>query len=543
MRWTNHDDPKRRTDDARPGGERPRVAVRGAIASPHHLATEAGERAYAAGGNAIDAALAAAAALTVVYPHNTALGGDLMALVRTPDGKVTCVNATGAAPASVDRGVLRGRYGARLPVRGSDVITVPGLVGGLAALHDLGARRSWADHLGPAVTYARDGVPVARSLARAIVADSEVLAADPGCSAVFRPHGVPLGEGDLLVQKPLAASLAELADEGPRALYTGSLGARLTMGLQALGCPLTSDDLSDFRLELPEPLSVDFAGHRVVTSPPNTQGFVLLRVLLALKAIDADAAPGEIDPAVLARLFLDANALRDARLADPRSTPRDLHEHDLDALTASLGEPRPPSPASHVSVATGDTVGISAADDDGYAVSIIESVFHAFGSGLLEPSTGILTHNRGRSFSLDPASPNAIGPGRRPRHTLMPVLVERDGDCRWVNSTMGGQGQPQIHARLLFGLLGGATPQEAVSAPRWALGPKSPSDTPDTIYAEANLSPEVRRRLAADRFVCKEVPALTDWMGHANVVSAGDLDAAADPRSDGKAAVVAIRAS
>ncbi len=522
-------------------GDQGTVPPRGAITSPHHLATEAGEQAYAAGGNAIDAALAAAAALTVVYPHNTALGGDLVALVRMPDGEVTCVNATGAAPASVDRAVLRGRYGARLPNRGSDVITVPGLVGGWAALHDLGARRSWSDHLRPAIAFARDGVPVSRSLALAIVADDEILASDPGCSAVFRPRGVPLGEGGLLVQKPLADSLTELAEDGPRALYAGALGARLARGLQALGCPITPEDLSDFRFELPAPLTVGFAGHRVVTSPPNTQGFVLLRVLSALNAIGADAALGELDPAVLARLFLDGNALRDSSLADPRNTPYDLHERDLDALTASLGESRSPTPYAEVSVATGDTVGISAADSDGYAVSIIESVFHAFGSGLLEPSTGILTHNRGKSFSLDPASPNAIGPGRRPRHTLMPVLLERDGKCRWVNSTMGGQGQPQIHAQLLFALLGGARPQEAVSAPRWVLGPRSPSDSPDTIYTEANLPPEVGRRLAADRFVCREVPAFTDWMGHANVVSTGDgLDAGADPRSDGKAAVVTI---
>jgi gamma-glutamyltranspeptidase len=517
----------------------------GAVASPHHLATEAGERAYRDGGNAIDAALAAATVLQVVYPHNTALGGDLVALVRGPDGVITCVNATGTAPAARRVEQLRARHGAALPTRGPDTITVPGAVAGWQAIRDRGAALGWADQFTSAIAHAADGVPVARSLAAALTVESADLALDPGCRAVFAPHGDWLAQGEPLVQPALADSLRGLAEHGPEHLYRGPLGAALVSGLRALDVPMTTDDLAGYTPRVTEAISVAFGGHKVHTSPPNTQGFMLLRTLRALTALGLDlSAPAD----VVAGLFVDGNRVRDTLLADPGFAVTDLD----DGLAEVLDRLRSGRPAvSGVStmdsaavtpLARGDTVGIATADSDGYAVSLIQSVFYGFGAAVLEPGTGILMQNRGMSFSLDPDSPNVIAPGKRPRHTLMPVLVTSGPDVRWVNSTMGGRVQPQIHAHLLRHLLAGASPRQAVSAPRWAVTELFAGDSPDTVRHEADVPAATVAELVAAGPVLP-LPKHSELMGHANVVSIapdGTLTAGSDPRSDGSVGVVPL---
>jgi gamma-glutamyltranspeptidase/glutathione hydrolase len=498
------------------------TGITGAVATPHHLATAAGERAYRNGGNAIDAALAAAAVLTVVYPHNTALGGDLVALVRTPDGAITCVNATGTAPAARSLADLRARHGDRLPTRGPDTITVPGVVRGWEALRRRGAALSWADQFASAIGHAADGVPIARSLGRALAAERVALAADPGCRAVFTA-------GDTLVQPNLAATLRTLATDGPDAFYTGPIAGALAGGLKELGCPMTVDDLAGYAPRVTDAIAADFAGHRVHTSPPNTQGFMLLRTLRAVTALGRDTAD------VLVPLFLDGIRVRETLLADPDFAATDLDDgfDEIVARLVSAGAP------AVVPAAKGDTVGIAAADSSGYAVSLIQSVFDSFGAAVLEPATGILMQNRGTGFSLDPASPNVIEPGKRPKHTLMPVLVTRGGALRWVSATMGGHGQPQIHAQVLLHLLAGRSPQAAVSAPRWVAGAREPGQATDIVHYEADLDGSTVDLLAG--FPLAEVPARTEFLGHTNVVSVepdGTFTAGSDPRSDGSAAVI-----
>jgi gamma-glutamyltranspeptidase/glutathione hydrolase len=514
----------------------------GAIATPHHLATEAGERAYRAGGNAIDAALAAATVLNVVYPHNTALGGDVVALVRDPEGAIVCVNATGTAPAARDADELRRRHGARLPAKGPDTITVPGALRGWEEIRRHGAALGWADQFREAVTHAAEGVPVARSLGAALAAGREMLARDPGAMEVFAPGGELLTEGAPLVQARLARTLSDIASNGPDELYGGRVGAALASGLQALGCPLTVEDLAAYEIRSMPAISQEFAGVRIHTSPPNTQGFALLRTVRVLAELGLDTFPAELPAGVLARLFLDGSQKRDTLLADPDFMRTDILEHGLAALVRSLRS-RDPLPADLVrpsAAGTGDTVGVAAADTSGYAISLIQSVYGSFGSGVLEPATGILLQNRGNSFSLDPESPNVIAPGKRPKHTLMPVMVTAGERLRWVNSTMGGQAQPQIHAQVLAQLLNGRSPVEAVSAPRYVVGPREAGDTPDTVHHEAGLSPTAVAELAADGFPLREVPARTEFLGHTNVVAVGpdgSLSAGSDPRSDGSAAV------
>ncbi|SDH11420.1 gamma-glutamyltransferase family protein [Nonomuraea jiangxiensis] len=500
------------------------------IASPHHLATQAGEEAFRAGGNAIDAAVTAAVVLNVVYPNNTALGGDLVALVRTPDGTLRCVNATGPAPAAQSLARLRERHGDELPTRGIDTVTVPGGVRGWASLRSFGARLEWAAQFTAAIRFAEEGVPVARSVAASLAEKHDVLLADPGCREVF----ASLAEGDLLRQPALARSLAELRTGGPGTLYGGPLGRRLVAGLAQRGSVMTIDDLAAFRPEVVEPLRGRFRDYEVLTSPPNTQGFMLLRALEEVRRL---GDPGDLLGAGsgrLAAIFEHANAVRDLLLADPNFAKVDA----ADLITRVLDPAeRPPGPGR----AGGDTVGISAIDSDGYAVSLIQSVYNSFGSAVLEPSTGILMQNRGRSFSLDPLSPNVVEPGKRPRHTLMPVLVTQGAEVRWVSSTMGGHGQPQIHAQLLLRSMAGAAPREAVDAPRWIVGVQEGGDTNRTVYMEEDLPADTARSLLDHGFTAKPVPPHDEWLGHANLIRVapdGRVEAASDPRADGSAAVI-----
>ncbi|MFF2388996.1 gamma-glutamyltransferase family protein [Agromyces sp. NPDC058104] len=506
-------------------------AARGAIATSHRLATEAGADAIRAGGNALDAALAAAAALCVVYPNNVALGGDLVALVRRPDGTVVFVNATGPAAGESSVEELRERHGEALPARGVDTVTVPGGVRGWQLLHELGATRTWAQHLDAAVRFAADGVPTARSVAAAIVDERSDLEADPGCRRLFLPGGEALAEGAPLVQPELADTLRRLQAGGPDEFYTGALAERWVEGLRALGSSISLADTARYRAETAEPIEVPFGPYRVLTSPPNTQGFSLLRTLGAVQAGEL-ADPLASGAGATAAMFAANNAVRDSLLADPAFGGLGGAEL-IGADTADdLGEV--------AARAAGDTVGLSAISADGWAVSLVQSVYFGFGACVLEPTTGILFQNRGTSFSLDAASPNVIAPGKRPRHTLMPVLVLRDREVAWVSATMGGQAQPQIHAHLLLRSFAGATPEEATHAPRWVVGVQDVGDQRRTVTVEADVPDSVRETIAAAGFAVKLVPSRDELLGHSNLirVEPGGFAAASDPRSDGSAVVI-----
>jgi gamma-glutamyltranspeptidase/glutathione hydrolase len=293
-----------------------------ALATPHALATEAGTAAYRDGGNAIDAAIAAAAVLTVVYPHNVALGGDLIALVRTPDGAVSCVNASGWAGAAVDAAQLRTTYGDRLPTRGADAVTVPGGVRGWEVLRRFGARLSWSAALGSAEAVARAGAPVARSLA-AHISDPENadLVGTEDFDRVFRPSGQSLRAGDQLVQPELADTFAILRAAGADEFYRGGLAERSITYLRSRGSSLAGDDFADYAPETTEPVTADFRGLTVATSPPNTHGLFLLRALRAVAGVDDPLGDGL---GSLMRIFHRGNELRAQYLADPRFAAVDV---------------------------------------------------------------------------------------------------------------------------------------------------------------------------------------------------------------------------
>ncbi|MDQ0728821.1 gamma-glutamyltransferase family protein [Microbacterium sp. W4I20] len=503
----------------------------GAISSSHYLATEAGERALRAGGSAVDAAISAAAVLCAVYPNNVALGGDLVALVRDPSGGIRFINATGRAPRTQRLETLRRRYGDRLPARGIDTVTIPGGVAGWGVLHDAGGRLALADLLEPARTLA-EAAPVSRSVGAAIRTDADALTADPGCSAIFFPAGRALVEGDTLRQPALARTFRELQEQGLDAFYRGQLAERWVAGLRAAGSLIDVDDASDYRPTVSEPLSRRVFGLDIHTGRPNSQGFAFLRNAIA--AADAGIADAlGADAGRLAQAFYASNGVRRAWLSDP-----DTAAHDADALVdmpdIHVDQPYPSAPAH------GDTVGLVATDDDGWAVSLVQSVFWSFGSCVLEPDTGILFQNRGTSFSLEPEHPAAWGPSRRPPHTLMPVLVERDGELAYAGATMGGQAQAQIHTHLLLRVLTGASALEATSSPRWVVGIQDDGDVEETVTVETDVPRAARDALSAAGLRVRIVPPRDEVLGHSNLIVATEYgwDAASDPRSDGSAIVV-----
>lgn len=503
--------------------------IGGAVSTSHYLATAAGADALRKGGNAIDAAIAAAAVLCVVYPNNVALGGDLVALVRDPAGNVRFVNATGRAASGESLARLRERHGNALPDRGIDTVTVPGGVRGWMRLADQGARLGWRDLLSPAMRHASEGASVSRSLARAIQLEEEALRADAGCRSVFFPGGSPLAEGDALFQPALADTFSRLIENGPEDFYTGAVADSWVKGLEKLGSAITREDVRGYSPTVESPISSKMGNVEVFTSPPNTQGFSLLRTLRLIQDEDLSDPLGE-DAGRLAEIFSGNNVIRANWLTDP-----DVAPYSADEL---IMMPDQGVEALDAKVASGDTVGLVAVSEDGWSVSLVQSVYWAFGAAVLEPSTGILFQNRGTSFSLNPSHAAAFAAGRRPPHTLMPVLVLQDGELAYAMATMGGQAQAQIHVHLLLRLLSGGSAIEATSAPRWAIGAQDVGDTAETLTIEADVAARATQSLA--NYSAKVVQPRDERLGHSNIIriSGTGFDAASDPRSDGSAIVV-----
>jgi gamma-glutamyltranspeptidase/glutathione hydrolase len=506
-----------------------------AITTPHHLSTEAGVAAYRAGGNALDAALAAAASLTVTLPDNCALGGDLIALVREPVGREIVVNASGWSAAAVDVDAHRSS-GRAMPAFGPHAVTVPGALRGWEALAGLGIELDRESLLEPAIAQAADGVPVARSVERALEREQERLSGDPGMRRIFFANGRALLRGETLVQPELAESLSTIASDGADAFYRGDLGRTWLRTLKGLGSVMAEDDLAEYQAEVTGPIRLRQAGEEVLTAPPNSQGLMLLATLEALGADAESWDPLGYDAARLAEAFRRASELRDRYLADPRFAAVSV-EAVLNEATASAASK--PGAGSDGGRPHGDTVAVLAADASGRAVSLIQSLFDSFGSGILDPATGILAHNRGTFFSLDPSSPNVLTARKRPAHTLTPAMVLEDGELRYVLGTMGGLAQTQILTQLLLHLRTGFSADEAVAAPRWTVGGIEAHSDQARAYAERRVPKAAVEALELAGSVVVELPDLASEVGEAQVIvrdAGGRYHAACDPRSEGAAA-------
>jgi oxamate amidohydrolase len=505
-----------------------------AVAVPHPAAVDAAREVVAAGGNAFDAALAAAAALTVAYPHQCSVGGDLVALVRPAGGAARAVLSIGAAAAAVDIPALRAA-GARMPFGGPQTVTVPGVVAGWASIASLGASMPLTALLEPAIGLAENGVPVSPGLRRATLDRVDAVRADPGLSALLLDPatGSPVTR---LTQPALAGTLRQIGADW-RAFYEGRLAHRLADGLAALGSPLTAADLAVHRAEVTTPLTTTVGEVTWSAAPPPVQGATFLAIVGSpTSAADATtAAAAEEGAAALLTDARRAQSARDALLGDPRTGPVDLDGLLLRTTGTVTGADAGPRPA-------GDTVAVTAVDGHGNAVTLIQSVFQSFGSGLLEPGTGLVLHNRGSSFSLDPAHPARIAPGVRPPHTLCPTLATTPDGGIVALGCQGGRSQPWILAQVAASVLDSDDLAALLARPRWIIGAREIGRDARTLLLEPG-TPDVdalSRTADALDLVVETTAGPHDGAGHIQVsrLIAGTLAAASDPRADGLAAVL-----
>lgn len=512
------------------------------VTAPHHLAAQAGRDVLRDGGTAVEAAVAVAACLAVVYPHMTGIGGDGFWLIHEPDGEVHAIDACGAAAAAADLSLYEGLDA--IPWRGPLAAnTVAGTVSGWAKALASGQGKLPLDRLlRDARHHAEHGVVVTRGSAEVATAKSAELRDLPGAyAATFEPAGRPLREADILRQPRLAETLRRLASDGLDSFYTGSLAADIAADLTDCGSPVTAADLSVHRATTPAPLHVAIPGAILYNTAPPTQGLASLLILALFARLPVvPETSGHIH--ALVEATKQAFLIRDAHVGDPAYMT--LHPQamldDAPALgamvhnirgDAALPWPQPSHP--------GDTCWFATADSEGRVVSCIQSTYFEFGSGLVLPRTGITWQNRGSSFRLAPDGWNALKPGRKPFHTLNPALAHLEDGRVMAYGTMGGEGQPQTQAAIFTRYAKFGMPlQQAITAPRWLLG-RTWGDDSTTLKLEDRFDPAIVAQLRALGHEVELLPAFTSVMGHAGAIVRhpnGMLEGATDPRSDGQVA-------
>lgn len=522
-------------------------AYRGMVTAPHHLAAQAGLRVLQDGGNAIEAMIAAASTIAVVYPHMNALGGDNFWLIYAPGQEVIGIDACGGAAARADIGFYRSQGMNTIPSRGPlAALTVAGAVSGWQEVLRLsagtwGGRLPLARLLEDATFYARDGVVVTDSLAENLRAKLPELADSPGFSETFLPGGKLLAKGARFRQPHLAQSLKHLAVRGLEDFYRGELARTIAADLERAGSPLSLADLERHRALRVNPLSLEVAGHRVYNMPPPTQGLASLILLGVFDRLGVPKAEGFDFVHALLEATKAAFRVRDRHVTDPAYMTRDpasfLSADALDAMAARIDRQRAaPWPEA---APGGDTVWLGAIDGEGRAVSFIQSLYWEFGSGTVLEESGITWQNRGISFSLDKTHHNTLKPYRRPFHTIQPALARLSDGRIMPYGTMGGDGQPQTQAMVFTRhILFGQDLQAAVSAPRWLLG-RTWGTVNTNLRIENRLAPEVVAALRTAGHDVEVVGPYEEIMGHAGALihhPDGLIEGACDPRSDGAAA-------
>ena len=476
------------------------MGPKAAVSSDHALASAVGADVLKRGGNAVDAAIAMAGVLAVVRPHMNGVGGDNFMLIRDgKTGKVYALNGSGRAGAKASPAFFAERKLDRVPGSGILSVSVPGAVQGWEdALRRFGTT-TLRQALQPAIRYADEGFPVSTRLSLDIGAEVKKVAADSALARTFLVNGAAPAPGTLLVQKELAATLRVIATGGAKAYYTGAPAQKIAAFMSREGGLVTAADLAKHTSTWQEPIRTTYLGKQVLAFPPNTQGATFLEMLniaeqedlTAMRRASADYVHTLVEGAKL------AYADRDRFIADPAfaKVPVDmlLSKEHARTLAARIRRDTIVAESSDDSRhGTGDTVYLTVIDKDGNAVSMIQSLFAAFGSGRMVPGTGIVLHNRGSLYSLDPNHPNIIAAGKRPFHTLCPAMaLNDDGSLFATFGSPGGDGQPQTLIQVLNNVLRfGMTPQQAVEAPRWRVFGAG------RLGVEPGLSDEVRAELA-----------------------------------------------
>jgi gamma-glutamyltranspeptidase / glutathione hydrolase len=550
------------TPPTQPAGQGPALVpavsvrgTRGAVTSPHALATQAGLAALRAGGSAVDAAIATNAALAVVTSYMCGLGGDAFWLIWTPGTGLEALNGSGrsGAGSSIDAARAAGLGG--MPERGPWTVTVPGAVRSWGDAHERHGRLPWRDLFGPAIDLA-DGFPASETWSDTVERAARVLGTDTDWARVFRPEGRAWRTGEVVRLPALAGTLRRVAEEGAGVLYEGALAARAAAYLESEGSPLRSGDLAGHRSTWGTPLRVTYRGIEATSHPPNSSGLVALELLQVLGRFDPPPAPAfgphGLGDVRWVHLVLEAARLaiadRDATLTDPDAMQPGAIAELLDpahaAMVAARIDPgrtlRPPALATPRG---GGTIYLATADASGAAVSLIESNYRGFGSGLVDPATGIAYQNRGAFFSLDPSHVNALAPRKRTMHTLTPGMLFRDGLPWIVHGSMGGEIQPQVFAQFVSAVVdGGRSIADAVAAPRFAADAYRHYAPPGITRLEGGLSPALGDALAAMGHDVVWTPPLSSELGHEHAIELireeGTAEpvsfvATADPRSEG----------
>jgi gamma-glutamyltranspeptidase/glutathione hydrolase len=469
--------------------------ARNVVATSQPLAAQAGLRMLQAGGNAVDAAIATAAAMAIVEPCSNGLGSDNFAIVW--DGQqLQGLNSSGFAPAAWSRDYFLRKHGNEMPRRGWDTVTVPGAVAGWVALSERYGRLPFGDLLAPAIELAERGygvgVVTADKWARAVPA----LQDQPGYAGTFMPRGRAPMPGERFAMPAAGAALRRIAATRGEAFYRGEIAAGLAAHAAAHGGVMTEADLAAFAPHWVTPISMDFAGHTLHEIPPNGQGIAALMALGMLRQLDIGRFP--VDSLEGQHLQIEAMKLAFADtyrwVADERAmtevTAADLLDDGYLAERARLIDPARAQDFSHGQPPRGGTIYLSAADERGMMVSLIQSNYMGFGSGVVVPEWGVSLQNRGHGFTLDAAHPNVVAPGKRPFHTIIPAFLSRDGQPQMSFGVMGGNMQPQGHVQTLVRMLvHGQQPQAACDAPRWKV------DTGLRIDCEHTMAADLRAGL------------------------------------------------
>ena len=515
---------------------------RGMVATGNPLAAQAGLEILKKGGNAIDAMIATAAALTVVEPTANGIGSDAFALVWVK-GRLYGLNASGPAPAAMTLEALQQRGCKEMPVLGMLPVTVPGTPAGWAALSERFGRLPFAELMEPAARYAEEGYVLQPSVGsgwpRNLKKFQKAIETDPsvqGWFDTFLPGGKCLSTGDVLVLKDHAATLREIGVTKAESFYRGALADKIDNYFRQFDSFLRKEDLAAYKPQWVEPISVNYKGYDVYEIPPNGHGISTLMALNILKELDL----GPLDSFRSTHLQLEAMklAFADARkyVADPAymkvPVERLLSDEYAAERRACIGSTaRLPEPGEPI---RGGTVYMCAADGEGNMISYIQSNYMGFGSGVVVPGTGIAMQNRGNNFSMDPASDNCVAPGKRPYHTIIPGFLAKDGKPVGPFGVMGGFMQPQGHLQVVLNTVEyGMNPQAALDHPRWQwVGG-------NTIEVEQSFDNALAQALqrAGHDIVVKADPI---GFGRGEIIWRNDdgiLCGACEPRTDGQVAV------
>lgn len=501
----------------------------------------------AAGGNAIEAMVAMAATAAVVLPHMNGLGGDGFWLVREPGGRVHALDASGRAGMLATIRRYRNKGFDTIPLRGPEAaLTVAGVAGGwllgLELAKALGGQLPLDLLLGDAIRLAREGSPVAGVEARAAIADDDALRTAPGFSVFLTDEGKRPSAGDRRRLPMLADTLGHLAHAGLGDFYRGDVGREIATDLERIGSPVLRRDLEIFRARVVEPLSVGLPLSTIYNLPPPSQGLASLLILGIAGRLNVRREESPERHHGLIEASKRAFAIRDRVVTDPRKViedPRSLLEPDALVREAARIEGRHAAPFVPSLPPQGVSLWMGCIDKGGLAVSYAQSIGPAFGSGCVLPSTSIHWHARGMGFSLDPASPNPLEPGRKPFHSLNPALASFD-DGRVLVYGSGGAEEPQVLAQIFTRYAdSGMGLADAVEAPRWVLA-RGEGAEPVTLKVEERFDPSLARELSRRGHVVEELDqSMADAFGHAGMVVKhprnGRVEATHDPRADGVA--------